>query len=69
MSYHEETAEKVNAMISYGSDFVARCRAAHVEPTRRQARKFLRKSGRAYHTVVNTDGGYVAVPLSVWAGR
>jgi hypothetical protein len=68
MSYHDETAEKVNKLLA-GAEFGARCRAAAVAPTRRQARKFLRKSGRAYHTVVNTDGEYEAVPLSVWAGR
>jgi hypothetical protein len=68
MSYHEETAEKVNKLLE-GGDFKSRCWASGVKPTRRQARKFLRKSGRAYHTVVNPDGRYEAVPLSAWAGR
>lgn len=67
MTYHEEMADKVNKLLS--GDFGKRCVAAGVEPTRRQARKFLRRTGRAYHTVVTPDGGFEAVPLSVWADQ
>lgn len=48
--YAEQTADKVNGLLSGADHFPDRCSAAGVAVTRRQARKYLRGDGRASRT-------------------